>query len=190
MIDPDERFNVFLPIFYTLFRKPFHRPDCRLDPRVRMRPPRLALFAALILFCTTSVLPASVFSGKVFQVRRSTSMAALASTRGRTRVSIHSGSSVGCSVIAATKAVMNPSCTSMTPGPGACGRPTWSVIWRLRDGHYRLVRIGWRYDRNWHGFIGPGGAWKARRLASPDCRGTAVDRGLLRRTLFSHSFQL
>jgi len=75
-----------------------------------------------------AVLPASVFSGKGFQVRRPTSMAALASTRGRTRVSIHSGSSVGCSVIAATKAVMNPSCTSMTPGPGACGLRIWSVI--------------------------------------------------------------
>ena len=160
MIDPDERFNVFLPIFYTLFRKPFHRPDCRLDPRVRMRPPRLALFAALILFCTTSVLPASVFSGKVFQVRRSTSMAALASTRGRTRVSIHSGSSVGRSVIAATKAVMNLSCTSMTPGPGACGLHIWSVI-----GGSVMATIVWYVlggdDRNWHGFIGPGGAWKA-----------------------------
>ncbi len=75
-----------------------------------------------------AVLPAGVFSSKVFQVRRPTSMAALASTRGRTRVSIHSGSSVGCSVIAATKAVMNPSCTSMIPGPGACGLRIWSVI--------------------------------------------------------------
>lgn len=31
---PDERFNVFLPIFDTLFRKPFPRPDCRIDQKV------------------------------------------------------------------------------------------------------------------------------------------------------------
>ena len=128
MIDPDERFNVFLPIFDTLFRKPFHRPDCRLDQKVRMRPRCLHFLLHSSCCVPPAVLPASVFSGKGFQVRRPTSMAALASTRGRTRVSIHSGSSVGCSVIAATKAVMNPSCTSMTPGPGACGLHIWSVI--------------------------------------------------------------
>src|SRR5438445_4130671 len=124
-------------------------------------PARLHFLLHSSYWVPAAALPFRVFSGKALQVPRRTSTPELASTRGRMSVSTHSGSSVGCSVIAATKAVMNPSCTSMTPGPGACGRPTWSVIWRLRDGHYRLVRIGWRYDRNWHGFIGPGGAWKA-----------------------------
>lgn len=25
---------------------------------------------------------------------------------------------------------------------------------------WRLFRIGWRYDKNWKGYIGPGAAWK------------------------------
>jgi len=75
-----------------------------------------------------AALPFRVFLDKALQVPRRTSTPELASTRGRMSVSTHSGSSVGCSVIAATKAVMNPSCTSMTPGPGACGLRIWSVI--------------------------------------------------------------
>jgi hypothetical protein len=31
---------------------------------------------------------------------------------------------------------------------------------RLRRGGWRVARIGWRYDRQWHGYIGPSGAWK------------------------------
>ena len=31
---------------------------------------------------------------------------------------------------------------------------------RLKGGGWRVARIGWRYDRNWHGYIGPSGAWK------------------------------
>jgi hypothetical protein len=28
------------------------------------------------------------------------------------------------------------------------------------EGNWLLIRLGWRYDRTWHGFIGPGFAWK------------------------------
>src|SRR5579872_625475 len=31
---------------------------------------------------------------------------------------------------------------------------------KLKSGGWRVARIGWRYDRNWHGYIGPSGAWK------------------------------
>jgi hypothetical protein len=31
---------------------------------------------------------------------------------------------------------------------------------KLQTGRWRLMRVGWRYDRNWHGYIGPSGAWK------------------------------
>src|SRR5712691_13247860 len=126
-----------------------------------MRPRALALFAALILLGTTSRTPfQGIFRGKALQVPRRTSTPELASTRGRMSVSTHSGSSVGCSVIAATKAVMNPSCTSMTPGPGACGLHIWSVI-----GGSVMATIVWyvlgeiRSELAWLHWTG--GAWKA-----------------------------
>ena len=31
---------------------------------------------------------------------------------------------------------------------------------RLAEKRWRLMRIGWRYDRKWRGYIGPAGAWK------------------------------
>jgi hypothetical protein len=31
---------------------------------------------------------------------------------------------------------------------------------KLKRGGWRLTRVGWRYDRSWHGYIGPSGAWK------------------------------
>ena len=33
------------------------------------------------------------------------------------------------------------------------------------SGHWRMFRIGFRYDRNWHGYIFPSVAWK--RLSNP-----------------------
>lgn len=33
------------------------------------------------------------------------------------------------------------------------------------DGHWRMFRVGFRYDRNWHGYIFPTAAWK--RIANP-----------------------
>ena len=35
------------------------------------------------------------------------------------------------------------------------GRPLW----------WRMFRLGWRYDKNWKGYIGPSAAWK--KLTSP-----------------------
>jgi len=31
---------------------------------------------------------------------------------------------------------------------------------RLAGKQWRLMRIGWRYDRHWRGYIGPAAAWK------------------------------
>jgi len=40
-------------------------------------------------------------------------------------------------------------------------RPSYFVYNRkLADGNWLLVRLGWRYDRNWRGYIGPSFAWK------------------------------
>jgi hypothetical protein len=32
----------------------------------------------------------------------------------------------------------------------------------LADGNWLRVRAGWRYDRNWRGYIGPSFAWKEK----------------------------
>ena len=158
---PDERFNVFLPIFDTLFRKPFPRPDCRLDQKVRMRPRALALFAALILLGTCSRTP---FQG----IFRQSSPGSSADINARTCVNAGQDERLNplgivcwlqrhCSYKSGDEPKLHKHDTWAW-----CVRPPYLVCnWRLRDGHYRLVRIGWRYDRNWHGFIGPGGAWKA-----------------------------
>ena len=49
-----------------------------------------------------------------------------------------------------------------THGTWAWGtRPSYFVYNRkLADGNWLLVRVGWRYDRNWRGYIGPSFAWK------------------------------
>jgi hypothetical protein len=40
-------------------------------------------------------------------------------------------------------------------------RPFYFVYNRnLADGNWLLVRLGWRYDHNWGGYIGPSAAWK------------------------------
>ncbi len=31
---------------------------------------------------------------------------------------------------------------------------------KLAEGNWLLVRVGWRYDRYWRGYIGPSFAWK------------------------------
>ena len=39
--------------------------------------------------------------------------------------------------------------------------PSYFVYNRqLANGNWLLVRVGWRYDRNWRGYIGPSLAWK------------------------------
>jgi hypothetical protein len=38
--------------------------------------------------------------------------------------------------------------------------PPYFVSNRKLKRGWRVARIGWRYDRNWHGYIGPSGAWK------------------------------
>jgi hypothetical protein len=41
------------------------------------------------------------------------------------------------------------------------GHPFYFVYNRkMADGHWLLIRLGWRYDRNWRGYIGPSFAWK------------------------------
>jgi hypothetical protein len=49
-----------------------------------------------------------------------------------------------------------------THGTWAWGtRPFYFVYNRkLVNGNWLLVRVGWRYDQNWRGYIGPSAAWK------------------------------
>src|SRR5439155_16735857 len=136
-------------------------------------PARLHFLLHSSYWVPPAALPFRVFSGKALQVPRRTSTPELASTRGRMSVSTHSGSSVGCSVIAATEAVMNPSCTSMTPGPGACGLRIWSVI-----GGSVMATIAWYVLGGDTIGIGtaslgreaPGKRSRHRRFTTRDCR--------------------
>ena len=38
--------------------------------------------------------------------------------------------------------------------------PPYIVVNSLSGALWRLFRIGWRYDKNWKGYIGPSAAWK------------------------------